>query len=55
MGCVMSQAEKEAMQRSIAIDRTLASENAYRAKEVKLLLLGGFDLAIYQRKLHACA
>lgn len=36
----MSQAEKEAMQRSIAIDRTLASENAYRAKEVKLLLLG---------------
>lgn len=40
MGCAMSQAEKEATQRSLEIDRTLASDNVYRQNEIKLLLLG---------------
>ena len=40
MGCVMSQAEKEAAQKSLAIDKTLASENVQKKNEVKLLLLG---------------
>lgn len=40
MGCVMSQAEKEAAQKSHAIDKTLASENVQKKNEVKLLLLG---------------
>eukprot|EP00731_Ephydatia_muelleri_P027042 Em0018g1142a len=40
MGCVMSQAEKEAAQKSHAIDKTLASENGQKKNEVKLLLLG---------------
>lgn len=40
MGCVMSQAEKEAARKSIAIDKTLASENVQKRNEIKLLLLG---------------
>ena len=42
MGCVMSQAEKEAAQKSLAIDKTLASENVQKRNEVKLLLLGKY-------------
>lgn len=40
MGCALSSAEKEAVQRSIAIDQTLARESAYKQNEIKLLLLG---------------
>ena len=40
MGCALSSAEKEAVQRSLAIDKTLATENATKQNEIKLLLLG---------------
>ena len=40
MGCALSSAEKEAVQRSMAIDKTLATENATKQNEIKLLLLG---------------
>ena len=40
MGCALSTSEKEATQRSLAIDRTLASDNALKRNEIKLLLLG---------------
>ena len=40
MGCALSTAEKDAVQRSLAIDKSLASEGAFRQNEIKLLLLG---------------
>ena len=40
MGCALSSAEKEAVQRSLAIDKTLATEGATKQNEIKLLLLG---------------
>jgi hypothetical protein len=40
MGCALSSAEKEAVQKSLAIDKTLAAENATKQNEIKLLLLG---------------
>ena len=40
MGCALSSAEKEAVQRSMAIDKTLATEGATKQNEIKLLLLG---------------
>lgn len=40
MGCALSTLDKEATQRSLAIDRTLASDNALKRNEIKLLLLG---------------
>lgn len=42
MGCALSTHEKDAVQRSLAIDKALASEGAYRQNEIKLLLLGEF-------------
>lgn len=48
MGCALSSAEKEAVQRSLAIDKTLATENATKQNEIKLLLLGKpNDLPVY--------
>ena len=40
MGCALSTAEKDAVQRSLDIDKSLASENVQRQNEIKLLLLG---------------
>lgn len=40
MGCVLSSAEKEAVERSMAIDKTLATEGVTKQNEIKLLLLG---------------
>ncbi|XP_064393535.1 guanine nucleotide-binding protein G(o) subunit alpha-like [Halichondria panicea] len=40
MGCALSSQEKEAVQRSLEIDKKLASEQGSKSKEVKLLLLG---------------
>ena len=40
MGCALSTAEKDAVQRSLDIDKNLASENVQRQNEIKLLLLG---------------
>ena len=40
MGCALSSQEKEAVQRSMEIDKKLASEHGSKSKEVKLLLLG---------------
>ena len=40
MGCALSSAEKDAVQRSMDIDKSLASENTHRQNEIKLLLLG---------------
>ena len=44
MGCALSSAEKEAVQRSLAIDKTLATEGATKQNEIKLLLLGELTL-----------
>lgn len=43
MGCALSSQEKEAVQRSLDIDKTLASEYSSKSKEVKLLLLGKYS------------
>lgn len=40
MGCVGSTVDKEAQDRTTAIDRTLAYDGAKRKSEIKLLLLG---------------
>lgn len=40
MGCTVSQEDKEAVEHSRAIDRTLREDGEKAAKEVKLLLLG---------------
>lgn len=49
MGCALSSAEKEAVQRSLAIDKTLATENATKQNEIKLLLLGKrTDLCVFR-------
>lgn len=42
MGCALSSAEKEAVQRSLAIDKSLATEGVCRQNEIKLLLLGEY-------------
>lgn len=44
MGCALSAAEKEAEKKSEAIDRGLAAEGQDRSSEIKLLLLGEFQL-----------
>ena len=40
MGCVPSVEEREAIERSKAIDELLVKEGAQKSNEVKLLLLG---------------
>ena len=49
MGCALSSAEKEAVQRSLAIDKTLATENATKQNEIKLLLLGKPNDLLYAK------
>ncbi len=45
MGCALSAQEKEAAQRSLEIDKRLASEHGSKSKQVKLLLLGEFQFS----------
>ena len=45
MGCVTSQEDKAAVERSKMIDKTLRIDGEKAAREVKLLLLGGFRSA----------
>lgn len=40
MGCTISSGEKEAVERSKKIDKTLRADGEKAAREVKLLLLG---------------
>lgn len=40
MGCALSNTEKDAVQRSLEIDKALASDGRFRQNEIKLLLLG---------------
>lgn len=55
MGCALSSAEKEAVQRSLAIDKTLASESATKKDEIKLLLLGKpVDLCMHAKGISIC-
>lgn len=42
MGCVTSQEDKAAMERSKAIDKGLRADGEKAAREVKLLLLGKY-------------
>ena len=43
MGCVTSQEDKAAMERSKAIDKGLRADGEKAAREVKLLLLGKYS------------
>lgn len=42
MGCTISSGEKEAVERSKKIDKTLRADGEKAAREVKLLLLGKY-------------
>ena len=45
MGCTVSQEDKAAAERSKMIDKNLREDGEKAAREVKLLLLGEFDLS----------
>ena len=47
MGCRHSSEEREAISRSKAIEKTLKHDGDKTAKEVKLLLLGMWDIFLY--------
>jgi len=46
MGCTMSAEDKAAVERSKMIDRNLKEDGEKAAREVKLLLLGEFELRV---------
>lgn len=49
MGCTVSAEDKAAAERSKMIDKNLREDGEKAAREVKLLLLGGFQLYVAPR------
>lgn len=50
MGCTVSTEDKAAAERSKMIDKNLREDGEKAAREVKLLLLGRFELMVQKKK-----
>ena len=54
MGCAMSAEERASRARSKQIEKNLKEDGIQAAKDIKLLLLGGFTLQVLRKPVHAC-
>ena len=54
MGCAMSAEERASRARSKQIEKNLKEDGIQAAKDIKLLLLGGFTLQVLKKLVHAC-